>query len=131
MMDTTSDDIRTRVIQVTAIVGIFLLLTAKETLLLYASRFDKVPKHTSVLSGQNWIDELIKGHDGRFYDEMGMKKHVFWKLLSVLRKDTGLQDTRNVSAEEQLAIFLQFAHRGLSNRALQERFQRGPETISK
>ncbi|KAI0264053.1 hypothetical protein BGY98DRAFT_885729, partial [Russula aff. rugulosa BPL654] len=64
------------------------------------------PQHTSILSGQKWIDELISGHDGRFYNEMGIHKHVFWSLLSVLRRETDLHDTRHVSAEEQLAIFL-------------------------
>lgn len=128
-MDT--DDYRRRVILVSSIAALVILLSAREAILLYASRFNKVPQHTSILSGQNWIDELIDGHDGRFYNEFGMRKHVFWKLLSVLRKDAGLHDTRHVSCEEQLAIFLHYVHRGLSNRALQERFQRSPDTISK
>ena len=97
----------------------------------YASRLDKIPQHTSILSGHDWIDELLTGHDGRFYNEMGMQKHVFYALISVLRRDVGLRDTRHVSDEEQLAIFLHYAHRGLSNQALQERFQRSPDTISK
>jgi hypothetical protein len=131
-MDATVDDIRRRVvIQVVGMAALLLLLAARESLLLYASRFNKVPQHTSILSGQDWLDELIAGHDGRFYNEIGMHKHVFWRLLAVLRKDAGLLDTRNLSSEEQLAIFLHFVRRGLSNRALQERFQRSPDTISK
>ncbi|KAI9448731.1 hypothetical protein BJY52DRAFT_1092491, partial [Lactarius psammicola] len=63
--------------------------------------------------------------------ELGLNKHVFRRLLSVLARDTGLCDTRHVSAEEQLAIFLHYARRGLSNRALQERFQRSGDTITK
>lgn len=125
------DDFCRRVTLVSAIATVILLVSARECLLLYGSRFDKVPQHTSKLSGQDWIDELIAGHDGRFYNEIGMKKRTFWALLSVLRRDADLRDTKHVSAEEQLAIFLHYAHRGLSNRALQERFQRSPDTISK
>ncbi|KAI9447358.1 hypothetical protein BJY52DRAFT_1127464, partial [Lactarius psammicola] len=46
-------------------------------------------------------------------------------------RDTGLCNTRHVSAEKQLAIFLHYACHGLSNRALQERFQRSRDTITK
>ena len=76
----------------------------------YASHFEKVPQHTLILSGQQWVNELIEGHPGRFKNEMGMNKHVFNKLLEVLKEYGGLNDTRYVSAEEQLAIFLHFAH---------------------
>jgi hypothetical protein len=129
--DDEDEDIEILIIQVVVMAVIATILWAGDSIDQYASRFNKVPQHTSILSGQGWIDELIAGHDGRFYNEMGMRKHVFWSLLSVLQRDTGLHDTRHVSCEEQLAIFLHYAHRGLSNRALQERFQRSPDTISK
>jgi hypothetical protein len=125
------DDFRRHIFHAYAIAAVFLLSSASGCVAQYTSRLDKIPQHTSILSGQDWIDELITGHDGRFYNEMGMQKHVFWALLSVLRRDVGLHDTKHVLDEEQLAIFLHYAHRGLSNRALQERFQRSPETISK
>jgi len=120
-----------RHIQISAIAKIIILLAVRDCILLYTSRFDKVPQHTSILSGQNWIDKLKAGHDGWFHNEMGVCKHVFWALLSVLWKEVGLHDTRHISSEEQLAIFLHYAHRGLSNQALQERFQRSLDIISK
>ncbi|KAH9022581.1 hypothetical protein EDB85DRAFT_1895207 [Lactarius pseudohatsudake] len=43
----------------------------------YSARFDKQPVHTSVLSGQQWLDELLAGHNARFYNELGMNKFVF------------------------------------------------------
>ena len=97
----------------------------------YASRFDKSCQHTSKLTGQNWFDELLNGHSGRFYNQFGMHKHVFSALVKVLQSWTAFADTKHVSAEEQLAIFLHFARRAESNRALQERFQRSPDTITK
>jgi hypothetical protein len=113
------------------IVGATVVIAGASAALEYASRFAKVPQHTSILSGQQWVDELREGHPGRFKNEMGMSKHVFNNLLELLKEGGGLNDTRYVSAEEQLAIFLHFAHRALSNRGLQERFQRSGDTISK
>jgi len=129
--DMDPDDFYKHVIRVSAITKVTLLVSARESILLYASCFKKVPQHTSILSSQGWVDELISGHDGQFYNNMGMHKHVYQELLSTLRKDTDLHDTRYISAEEQLTIFLQYAHWGLSNRALQERFQRSGDTIPK
>jgi hypothetical protein len=133
MDNETAEIIRQRriIVQILAMSRLIMLQGIQECIFLYASRFNKVPQHTSILSDQDWITELIAGHNGQFHNEMGMNKHIFWKLLSVLRTDAGLLDTRHVSSEEQVAIFLHYVHRGLSNCALQEQFQRSPDTISK
>ena len=107
------------------------LVASREATLLYSSRFNRVPVHTSRLTGQNWIDELRDRHDRQFYNEIGLHKHVFTRLVSVLERDADIVQTRHVSADEQVAIFLHYVHRGLSNRALQERFQRSADTITK
>ena len=107
------------------------VLVAANATISYASRFEKTPQHTSRLSGQQWIEELIAGHDVRFYNELRMQKFVFRRLLAVLEQTGQLLGTRHVSTSEQLAIFLHYAQRGLSNRALQERFQRSGDTIAK
>ena len=111
--------------------GFLFLVASREATLLYSSCFNRVPVHTSRLTGQNWIDELRDGHDRRFYNEIGLRKHVFTRLVSVLERDTGIVQTQHVLADEQVAIFLHYVHRGLSNRALQERFQRSADTITK
>ena len=90
-------------------------------------------QHTSILSGQLWAEELLHGHDGWFYNELGLNKFVFCHLLTMLKTNTGLCATWmwHVSLAEQVAIFLHYMHRGLSNRALQERFQHSRDTIMK
>jgi hypothetical protein len=120
-----------QLINLVAAAGFLFLSTTRDATLLYSTRFDRVPVHTSRLSGQQWIDELINGHERRFHNEIGLRKHVFTRLVSILEKDAGIVHTRHVSAEEQVAIFLHYVHRGLSNRALQERFQRSADTITK
>jgi hypothetical protein len=70
-------------------------------------------------------------HNRRFYNQMGLCKHVFTRLVSILEKDAGIVHSCNVSAEEQVAIFLHYVHCGLSNCALQEWSQRSADTITK
>jgi hypothetical protein len=96
----------------------------------YSANHNKQPKNTSQMTGQEWIEELLAGHPKRFYNNMGMNKHVFKQLIQELIQ-VGLHDTRYVTSEEQLAIFLYLAVTGLAQRHLEERFQRSADTISK
>jgi hypothetical protein len=50
---------------------------------------DKRPMHTSILTGQRWLEELLNGHSTRFYNQLGMKKHIFCRLLSELQVKSG------------------------------------------
>jgi len=90
-----------------------------------------MPQHTSKLSGQEWVNELLNDHPARIHNNLGMHKHVFSRMVEWVSRNGGLMDTRWVSKEEQLAIFLYTAVTGLSNRKLVERFQRSGDTISK
>ena len=85
------------------------LLAATNATLSYVSCFEKLPQHTSRLSGQQWVDELITGHDVRFYNELGMQKFVFRRLLVVLEQNGQLSETRHVSTSGKL----QGLHSGL------------------
>jgi hypothetical protein len=84
---------------------------------------DKRPMHTSILTGQRWLEELLNGHSTRFYNQLGMKKHIFCRLLSELQVKSGLCNMKHVKAEEQLAIFVYLCRTGSSSRLLMERFQ--------
>jgi hypothetical protein len=92
---------------------------------------NETPMHQSVLSGQQWAEELLNGDDEHFYNEFGMQKHVFKYLVTVLRQNAGLGDTRHITLEEQLGIFLYTTVTGASNRKVKERFQRSSGTVSK
>ncbi|PIL29405.1 hypothetical protein GSI_09457 [Ganoderma sinense ZZ0214-1] len=67
--------------------------------------YDKTPYHTSALSGAAWVEELRTGHNDRIKMELGVSKDVFSALVAVLR-NLGHNDSRYVSLEEQVAIFL-------------------------
>lgn len=83
---------------------------------------DPEPYHTSALSGQDWVIELLTGHPERIRCELGMHANAFVELISELRT-MGHSDSRFVSLEEQLAIFLYTSVTGLSIRHVAERFQ--------
>ena len=96
-----------------------------------SSYWEKTPRNTSTLSGKAWVDELLEGHPICFYDNLTMNRHVFRQLLRALNEKAGLGDSKYVTLEEQLAVFLYFSATGCSVQKLEERFQRSPDTISK
>ena len=89
-----------------------------------------VPYHTSILSGAAWVAELLTGHPERIRCELGMHREVFIELVDALRR-MGHGNSKYVSLEEQLAIFLYTCVTGLTIRHVGERFQRSNETISR
>ena len=99
---------------------------------LYASpQYWRQPYHTSVLSGRRWVNELIHGHPDRIRNELGMRVHLFLLLVAEIKVNCRLDDEKNVTLEEQVAIFLYTCVTGLSIRHVGERFQRSNETISR
>jgi hypothetical protein len=97
----------------------------------YANQnFIKEPYHTSALTGEGWVLELLSGHPERIRCELAVHHHVFYKLIETL-KDMGYTRSKHVSLEEKLAIFLYTCVTGLSVRHVGERFQRANDTITK
>ena len=91
---------------------------------------DPEPYHTSALLGEEWVMELITGHPERIRCELGVHVEVFQALIIELRT-LGYTNSRYVSLEEQLAIFLYSCVTGLTIRHVGERFQRSNDTISR
>lgn len=98
---------------------------------LFLTARQNIPYHTSALTGQAWVLELMTGHPDRIWHNLGVNLQVFEELLEVIRTH-GFQPSRNgVSIEEQLAIFLYTCVTGLPTRHVGERFQRSPDTITR
>ena len=87
------------------------MLTSRSRNTLYV----KQPYHTSLLSGEGWVQELLEGHPKRIPGqcELGVTKDVFKQLIHEL-KTMGHIRSRYVSLEEQLAIFLYTSVMGLT-----------------
>ncbi|POW12086.1 hypothetical protein PSHT_08211 [Puccinia striiformis] len=95
------------------------------------TRKKPIRKHISILTGAVWMDELIHNPNGAsFYENMGMKVPCFMILKNLLEDHGALYDSKHVTATEKLGILLYMLITGLSNRKLQQRFQRSASTIS-
>jgi len=91
---------------------------------LYASPlYWKQAYHTSKLSGEEWVKELINGHHNRIWTELRVHVHVFLALVHELWAVCGLRDSHYVGLNEQVAIFLYMCVTGLSIWHVGERFQ--------
>ncbi|KAJ7147010.1 hypothetical protein C8R44DRAFT_532916, partial [Mycena epipterygia] len=64
------------------------------------------PMHTSILTGQLWLDEVMIGHPDRCRRELGMSALQFALLWAELASSGDLMDSRHVTAQEQLAIIV-------------------------
>ena len=92
--------------------------------------YDRTPYHTSALSGEGWVYELLSGHPERIRNELGIYRSTFLVLIEVM-KLSGLQSSHHVSIEEQLSIFLYTTVTGLGCTHVGECFQRSSSTITK
>ena len=109
---------------------LLLSLVQLSALNLQPDRQEPILYHTSILSGHQWVLELITGHPDRIRSELDVRKEVFLQLLLELRQ-AGHRDSRGVTLEEQVAIFLYMCVTGLMMRHVGERFQRSNDTISR
>ncbi|RWR77282.1 putative nuclease HARBI1 [Cinnamomum micranthum f. kanehirae] len=92
---------------------------------------DKRPCRDSALSGAAYVNELLIGHLERFRQVCRMERPIFMKLCNVIRSKNLLCDTRDITLEEQLIMFLFTIGHNAVNRQVQERFQHSGETISR
>ena len=63
----------------------------------------RLPYHTSILTGEGWVMELLNGHPQCIHTELGVSHEVFIALIDELCC-IGHTDSKFVSLEEQLAI---------------------------
>src|SRR5882762_7344743 len=115
-------------LRLSRIAALIVTILVTNLVALLRSRYFKEPWHTSILTGQMWVMELLMGHPERICTELGVHRHIFYALIDELH-EMGYTDSKYVTLEEQLAIFLYCSVTGLTIRHLGERFQRSNETI--
>ena len=93
--------VRQQLQQITFLVTIILAAVASVLQALYPN--DPIPYHTSILTGQAWVSELMRGHPKQIHCELGINIHVFEALLSELRR-MGHRNSKFITLEEQLVI---------------------------
>src|SRR5882724_5576990 len=82
------------------------LLAATQAMFYAHMVFFKQPYHTSALTGQMWVTELLGGNPRCIKDQLGMDKHVFLKFVRKLFTMTSANHSRHVDLAEKVAIFL-------------------------
>ena len=63
------------------------------------------PYHTSILTGEGWVMELLFGHPDQICCELGVSHDVFASLILALW-EMGHRNSKYVSLKEQFSIFL-------------------------
>ena len=111
------------------LIQILLLNIVEVTFNIKPARKDPEPYHTSILSGHQWVLELIAGHPNCIHCELRVQKGMFLQFLIELCQ-AGHHNSRRVTLEEQLAIFLYMCMTGLTVCHVGERFQRSSNMIS-
>uniref|UniRef100_A0A5B7AF72 Putative nuclease HARBI1 isoform X1 n=1 Tax=Davidia involucrata TaxID=16924 RepID=A0A5B7AF72_DAVIN len=76
------------------------------------------------------LDRLINGGDITCIEQLRMNRHTFGILCGLLRTVGRLVDSRYVTVEEQVAMFLHVLAHPVKNRVIKLRFLRSGETMS-
>ncbi|XP_062202680.1 uncharacterized protein LOC133905010 [Phragmites australis] len=105
---------------------LFLLLVPA---LLLCLQEEKRPVHTSSLPGAKKVKEILEGHEIWCRVEFRMEPEIFRATSNFLRRENLLRDTRGVSVEEQLGMFMFMLSHNASNQRLQKAFQHSGEII--
>jgi hypothetical protein len=104
-----------------------LLSTENLTLIAANVILERIPMRTSSLSRAAYLHEVLlsKKNPRRCFEVLRLPKETFTALCHWhwTRSKCLLADTRRVSVEEQIAMFLAVITRNKSNRAIQERFR--------
>ena len=90
----------------------------------------KQPCRNSALTGHDYVLEILNGNNSRCYEQLRMNKHVFLSLCNVLKEKELLENSRYITVEEQVAMFLYVISHNEQHRVVGERYQHSTETTS-
>jgi hypothetical protein len=99
----------------------YILPTLQEGSSSQASQKQAIP--TSCRNGATFMHEILIRHETVCRRRFHMERDIFEALSRRLRESNLLADSRYVSVEEQLGIFLYVVSKNASNRTLQDQFQ--------
>ena len=86
----------------------------------YLNRIERMPMHTSMRTGHQYMLELLNEHPDRLFNKILMYRPCFEMLIQVLRQQTGLQNRKYSTLEEQVMIFVYVISQKTTNRMTME-----------
>ncbi|WVZ99025.1 hypothetical protein U9M48_044383 [Paspalum notatum var. saurae] len=81
--------------------------------------------------GSNYPTDADPSQPDTITEQLRMDRRCFWNLCSLVKDIGGLRDTRNVSVEEMVAMFLHVLAYDEKSRSMRADYQRSQETISR
>ena len=90
----------------------------------------KTRQRTSMFSGAQFSRYMIEGHPQTCYELFQMDKETFINLCDHLKRQENLQDTRLVTVEEVVAMFLLIVGHNMRMRVVADHFQHSTETVA-
>ncbi|XP_024969646.1 uncharacterized protein LOC112509010 [Cynara cardunculus var. scolymus] len=88
-----------------------------------------MPDNTSALSGYAYTQELLTGPSTQCQELMRLSREAYILLCNHFRQGNWMKDSRHVSVEEKMAIFLTMIGHNERYRVIKRRFQRSTRTV--
>ena len=94
----------------------------------YQTYYEKEDEHRkAVRTGQQHVEHLMQGHDGRFKRHMRMSKSAFMRLCDELEPHLNIRNRLYV--EESVAIYMSIVGRHFTLTGAADEFEHSLETI--
>ena len=111
---------------------VVLLLPLLLLVLLHQRRRRRLTLLNRRWTGQEVVNDLLNYRNAtRIHSQLRMQLDTFVQLRDWLVMNTKLDNARYISIKEKLLIFIYITSSSALNRAAQERFNRGPASISR
>jgi hypothetical protein len=106
------------------------ILTTIATLVLEDEAETRERQYESVYEGERHMQQILDGAETRFRKKMLMSRDTYFALHAYCLENTDLSDSRYLSTNQQIAIFLAVVGKKKSNDVTCEDFRHSGQTIS-
>lgn len=89
----------------------------------------ETPSQVSKFKDAEWICKVLEDNRGQGYDKLRVEPHILLEVSRYLRSNDLLRNTRGVSVEEKIGMFIYMLSRNASFQKLNDRFKYSTETI--
>jgi hypothetical protein len=96
---------------------------------LYLASIGYETQSTPMRSDAEWICEVLEDDRGQGYEKLQIEPHILRDFSRYVRSKHLLRNTRGVSVEEQIGMFVYMLSRNANFDKLSGRFERSRETI--